>query len=152
MKILVGLLVIGGVVVACVSFDLDGREFRCDPSSNTCDPGQACSEDGYCIPVTVVDGATGDVPSNDGAIGEVCNNNIDDDNDNATDCADSECAGTNTCGFGCVCSETGVPSEQACGDGIDNDGRDGPDCLDPDCAGCRAPLRCCPDGRCDRDC
>jgi hypothetical protein len=138
--------------LACVSFDLDGRRFRCDGVTNTCDPGYAC-RDGYCELVLIADAATGDVPANDGATGEICNNGIDDDNDGAIDCADSECLGTNTCGIGCTCpGGNGVATEIACADGIDND-RDGlTDCRDPDCMACQSPLGCCADGACRPGC
>lgn len=141
------------VGVACVSFNLDDRRFRCDGMVNTCDQGFACGADGYCTPVMATDGATGDVPPNDGATGEVCSNNVDDDSDGYTDCGDSECPGTNTCGVGCTCpGGNGMPTEVVCGDGLDNDKRDGADCNDPDCPQCQGALMCCPDGACRTGC
>ena len=138
---------------ACVSFELDSRRYRCDGTINTCDPGYACNAEGYCAAIVVVDAPTGDVPPNDGATGEICNNGIDDDNDGHPDCADSECSGTMTCGAGCLCpGGNGIPTEIACGDGIDNDHRDGTDCNDPDCPRCGGALMCCPDGACRTSC
>jgi hypothetical protein len=141
------------VGIACISFELDGRRFRCDGTTNICDKGYACGADGYCAPVAVADAATGDVPPNDGATGEVCSNGIDDDNDGRTDCADSECPETATCGTGCMCPNgSGIPKEIACGDGLDND-RDGhTDCQDADCMQCMGALMCCPDGGCRTSC
>ena len=146
---------IGVVVVviglACVSFELDARRFQCDGITNTCDVGYACSQDGYCSPIVMVDAAIGDVIPNDGATGEICNNGIDDDADGYIDCADSECPGTNTCGTGCTCTG-GAPAEVACGDGLDND-RDGDiDCQDLDCPQCQGVLKCCADGACRTSC
>lgn len=139
--------------VSCISFDLEDRRFRCDSTTNTCDQGYSCSQDGYCTQLVVVDAAVGDVRANDGATGEVCSNGIDDDSDGALDCADSECPGTNTCGMGCVCpGGNGIATETACGDGIDNDKRDGPDCRDPDCQQCQGALMCCADGGCRMSC
>lgn len=154
MKVLAAMVALAVIVgVACVSFELEGRRFRCDGTINTCDEGYACSADGYCVPIAVTDAATGDVPPNDGATGEVCNNNIDDDSDARTDCADSECSGTATCGTGCVCpGGNGVATEIACGDGIDNDRDSHPDCQDVDCPQCMGALTCCPDGACRTSC
>lgn len=154
MKTFVAILAFAGTaLIACVSFDLDKRRFRCDGMTNTCDEGYACNADGYCAPVVIADAPTGDVPANDGATGEVCNNNVDDDNDGHTDCADSECPAELTCGAGCMCpGGNGSPTEIACGDGVDNDHKDGPDCQDPDCPRCGAALMCCPDGACRTSC
>lgn len=146
---ILGLVAIG---LACVSFDLDGRRFRCDGMTNTCDPGYACSEEGYCAPIVIPDAAPGDTPPNDGAMGEVCNNNVDDDHDGRTDCADPECPGTNTCGVGCTCTGGGQPTEVACADGKDNDRDSLTDCRDLDCPQCQGTLRCCPDGACRPSC
>jgi hypothetical protein len=141
-------------VFACVGYDLDGRRFRCDGVTNTCDPGYACSEDGYCAPLVMSDALTSDVLANDGATGEVCSNNIDDDSDGKVDCADTaECPGTNTCGIGCVCpGGNGVATEAACADGKDNDGDLKIDCNDENCPQCQAVLMCCADGRCATSC
>ncbi|MBL8910695.1 MAG: hypothetical protein JNM17_08345 [Archangium sp.] len=76
-----------------------------------------------------------------------CNDNIDNDGDNATDCDDTNCVGI-TCGMGCVCA-LNRRTESNCGDGADNDG-DGPrDCADSDCFGVGTEL--CNDGV-DNDC
>lgn len=140
--------------LACVSFDLDDRRFRCDGVTNTCDPGYACSEDGYCAPIVMGDGSLpGDATANDGATGEVCNNSSDDDGDGRVDCGDSECPGTNTCGTGCVCpGGNGVPTELACADGLDNDKDTKIDCNDMDCPACQGALQCCADGACRTSC
>jgi hypothetical protein len=144
-------LVLIAIVLSCVSFDLDGRRFRCDGMTNTCDPGYACSETGYCAPIP--DAAPGDAPLNDGATGEICNNNIDDDSDGLTDCADDECPGTNTCGIGCTCpGGNRDPTEVACADGKDNDRDGATDCRDPDCPRCQGALMCCADGACRPSC
>ncbi len=143
-------LALVAIVLSCVSFDLGGRRFRCDGTTNTCDPGYACSEDGYCAPIAGT--APGDAALNDGATGEICNNNLDDDSDGRTDCADAECLGTSTCGIGCTCFGGGDPTEVACADGKDNDRDELPDCRDPDCAQCQGALMCCPDGACRPSC
>lgn len=153
MKLLVtsvGALVV--LAIACVSFDLDGRRFRCDGITNTCDPGFACSAAGYCEPIATADAAPGDVIVNDGATGEACNNNLDDDGDGRVDCADDECPGTNTCGIGCVCPGGGPPTEVACADGMDNDGDLDIDCKDSECPQCQGALMCCADGACRTGC
>lgn len=139
---------------ACVTFDLNGRRFRCDGVTNTCDPGYACNEDGYCALVVAVDASTLDAVTNDGAMGEVCTNNLDDDGDGKVDCADTaECAGTNTCGIGCVCpGGNGVATESACADGKDNDGDLNVDCNDSNCPQCLGGRMCCSDGRCATSC
>lgn len=139
---------------ACVSFDLDGRRFRCDGITNTCDPGYACSAEHYCAPITKIDAAMDDGRRPDGGRNEICNNDLDDDLDGRTDCADSECPGALTCGPGCICpGGNGVPTETSCADGIDNDGDVLVDCLDPDCTQCEQDsLMCCPDGACRPSC
>lgn len=140
--------------LACVSFDLEDRRFRCDGITNTCDPGYACSEEGYCALVVTDDASTIDVLTNDGASGEICGNNVDDDGDRLVDCADkAECPGTNTCGTGCVCpGGNGVATELACADGKDNDGDFAIDCSDLDCQQCQGAFTCCPDGACRTEC
>jgi subtilisin-like proprotein convertase family protein len=55
---------------------------------------------------------------------EVCNDNIDNDGDNDTDCDDSECAGLPVCN----------PDLEVCDDGIDNDQDNDTDCEDSECA------------------
>ena len=154
MKLIAGsVLAILCAAVACVSFDLEGRRFRCDGITNTCDPGYACSAEGFCELVVMSDAPPNDTPPNDGATGEVCSNNVDDDNDGHTDCGDNECPGTNTCGSGCTCpAANGKPTEVACADGIDNDKDMLRDCGDPDCVGCQGALMCCPDGGCRPSC
>jgi hypothetical protein len=140
--------------LACVSYDLDGRRFRCDGITNTCDPGFACSAEGYCGPIATSDGGPGDVVTNDGATGELCNNNVDDDGDRLTDCADTaECPTSTTCGTGCACpGGNGMPTEFACADGVDNDGDLKIDCNDTNCLQCMGALMCCPDGACRTSC
>lgn len=149
MRLVLVLAVAFAIVLGCVSFGLDSRRFRCEADTD-CGAGLVCGPDGYCAPTGAAD-ASVDVMANDGATGEICNNNVDDDGDGAVDCADSECPGTLTCGAGCMCSG-GVPTEIACMDGIDNDRKDGADCNDPDCAQCMGTLVCCPDGLCRTSC
>lgn len=155
MKALAAILIVSIVAgLACVSFDLDGRRFRCDGVTNTCDPGYACNAEGYCASIVMADASTSDVMTNDGATGEVCSNNVDDDGDAKIDCADAaECPGSNTCGIGCVCpGGNGVGTETACADGTDNDGDLEIDCNDGNCPQCQGVLMCCPDGRCATSC
>jgi hypothetical protein len=65
-----------------------------------------------------------------------CENNVDDDQDGAKDCEDSDC-NNRACGAGCTC-EGGIKHESNCSDrsptGGDNDGDGSIDCDDPDCA------------------
>jgi hypothetical protein len=154
MKVVVaGAIALFVAVVACVSFDLEDLRFRCDGRTNTCDPGYACSDDGYCTLVTMT-GSPSDA-SNDGATGEICNNNIDDDGDGLIDCADAaECPTSTTCGVGCLCrGGNGMPTEAACADGLDNDNDGKIDCQDvDDCPRCQGALMCCPDGACRTIC
>lgn len=76
-----------------------------------------------------------------------CADNLDNDNDNATDCDDSDCVGV-TCGMGCVCA-LNRKTEVNCSDGANNDGDGQIDCADSDCFGVGTEL--CNDGV-DNDC
>ena len=63
----------------------------------------------------------------------ICDNNVDDDEDGTTDCADSDCAATSSC------------LETICDDFLDNDGDGDADCDDSDCigqVGCPGPEIC----------
>lgn len=145
-----------GLGIGCVSFGLEDRRFRCTSQPEICDDGMLCGADGYCAPASATgdarsDAALADATQDDGAAGEVCGNNADDDGDGDVDCADDECGGMGTCGPGCVCQTPGVPKETNCSDGIDNDKRDGFDCDDPDCPQCMGTM-CCPNGRCMPTC
>jgi hypothetical protein len=66
---------------------------------------------------------------------EDCNNNLDDDQDGAKDCADSDCVNANNC----------KPPAEVCTDAVDNDGDGATDCDDSDCAD---DLSCQSGGRC----
>ncbi len=69
-------------------------------------------------------------------VAEVCDNNLDDDQDGDVDCADSDCSGFAGCGA------------EVCDDGYDNDGDGDVDCADGDCAGdpaCTASPEVCDD-------
>jgi hypothetical protein len=164
------------VVVAtasCLSdYDLEERRFRCDPSAtSSCGAGWTCGADGFCAR----SGSTADATAADGAIVEICDNGVDDDGDQARDCADSECGAascdddnpcttedacladgtcrrtplTGSCGMGCTCT-SGVARETACVDDTDNDGDGKKDCLDDDCP-CGTGS-CCPAGFCAAMC
>jgi hypothetical protein len=63
---------------------------------------------------------------------EICDNEVDDDDDGAVDCDDTDCTNNASC----------LP-ESICDDGEDNDNDGLTDCLDPDC---RAIKGACPDG------
>jgi hypothetical protein len=115
---LLGLVI--GLAVACISFDLDSRRFRCDGSPEVCGEGMRCGAEGYCVPATI-DAASPDAR-------DLCP------------------PGTTTCGIGCLC-EGGVAREVACADGLDNDEDGLTDCLDADCP-CAGGLVCCADGSC----
>ncbi len=54
-----------------------------------------------------------------------CSDGIDNDNDGATDCDDSDCASDPACS---------TPDPEICDDGVDNDGDGATDCDDSDCA------------------
>lgn len=58
-----------------------------------------------------------------GAQGEICDNGVDDDEDGAADCDDTDCADAANCN-----------PEGDCADGVDNDGDGDVDCADSDCA------------------
>ncbi|MBL8784618.1 MAG: hypothetical protein JNJ59_06965 [Deltaproteobacteria bacterium] len=66
---------------------------------------------------------------------EVCTDNIDNDRDGKTDCADTDCASAPRC-------NEAANGDNACGDGVDNDTDGFTDCSDRDCAGTAA----CPNG------
>ena len=59
----------------------------------------------------------------DVSVGEICNNDGDDDADGDIDCADSDCVDSDYCEL----------SEDTCSDDSDNDGDDAIDCADSDC-------------------
>ena len=71
-----------------------------------------------------------------------CGDQADNDQDLATDCADSDCASA-SCGTGCQCAG-GRKTETVCDDGLDNNGLGGIDCADSDCLGlsCGAGCQC----------
>jgi hypothetical protein len=56
---------------------------------------------------------------------EVCTDGLDNDGDNATDCADSDCVSAPAC----------APQPEVCTDGKDNDNDGKTDCADSDCTG-----------------
>ncbi len=59
---------------------------------------------------------------------EICFGGVDEDNDGAVDCDDSDCVGDPICDVPPV-------DDEICDDGIDNDGDGAADCADPDCSG-----------------
>jgi hypothetical protein len=61
-----------------------------------------------------------------GSAVEVCNDNVDNDNDGLVDCADPDCSGESFCGA--------EGRKDTCSDGIDNDGDGLTDCDDDGCA------------------
>ena len=63
------------------------------------------------------------------SMGEICDNNQDDNNDNAADCEDPLCADAPNCDE----SNTDVYGDGSCVDGTDNDGDGATDCADADC-------------------
>lgn len=68
-----------------------------------------------------------------------CGDNVNNDRDGGTDCADRACWGQ-PCGNGLRCAPSGeckllTNEANLCNNGIDDDGNDGTDCEDPDCAG-----------------
>src|SRR6185436_14425059 len=83
-----------------------------------------------------------------------CYDNIDNDGDGKTDCADSDCAGQ-YCHFAstsCVCG-AGVKTESSCNDANDNDGDGKTDCADLDCCGDTACVAIVYDaGVCEKSC
>ncbi|HEU4758983.1 MAG TPA: MopE-related protein, partial [Dehalococcoidia bacterium] len=118
----------------------DGFDFRSDPNNcGRCGVGCAlplrCEDGGCSIPTETI-----------------CNDNIDNDGDNATDCADSDCVGQ-SCGTGCVCKNFGK-SETACNDGQDNDNDTATDCADTDCDGgsCGTGCQCLSGGKIETLC
>ena len=102
----------GACVPDCTNKDCgdDG----CGASCGTCGDGEVCGESNTC-------GALGSEGGEAPQFETNCNDGIDEDEDNLTDCADSDCIGV----LGCV--------ETDCDDGIDNEGDGLPDCHDPDC-------------------
>ncbi|HEX8824426.1 MAG TPA: MopE-related protein [Archangium sp.] len=111
-------------------FDLTISASHCGRCGNACAAGFSC------------------VSSTCQKVAEVCTDGLDNDRDNGTDCADTECNGQS-------CSKSGDPAactcvggkarEMVCGDGADNDGDIIVDCLDVDCDGkaCNATLGGC---------
>ncbi|MEW5737556.1 MAG: MopE-related protein [Myxococcota bacterium] len=165
---------------------LDGKRFACQTDAD-CVDGYVCRSAGAgleCIPAD--DGGTGggDAGAGDGGVDldgdgvsppedcddtrpdvkpgvmELCADFRDNDCDQQTDCADSQCGGRacGTTGSACVGPRC---AELACSDASDNDGDGATDCADSDCAGqscgvggtcmngvCRAPTEAnlCADG------
>jgi hypothetical protein len=72
-----------------------------------------------------------------------CNDGLDNDSDNQTDCQDTGDCTNQSCGAGCTCL-AGAKAETACSDGLDNDGDGLSDCNDPNCVG--AGTEICNDG------
>ena len=116
-------------------------------SDDTCDPGEDqcnCPEDCGTPPATET----------------VCDDGVDEDCDNYTDCDDSDClgdpacptCGDETCDPGedqCNCpDDCGTPpsTETSCTDGVDNDCDTYTDCDDSDCDGDPACPDCLPKG------
>jgi len=70
---------------------------------------------------------------------EICDDGIDNDQDNTTDCFDTYCCGNPACenvvGADCGVPPVPFPSEDqiSCNDGVDNDGDGFTDCMDTDC-------------------
>jgi hypothetical protein len=125
-------VVAGLALVACISFDLDRRQFRCDDDPTVCGEGYGCGAEGFCV-----EGVSDAGPGIDGDV-DRC----------AGRCGEPDGA---FCGIGCVCME-GVATEVNCNDGIDNDGDGLVDCQDPDCPSCMGTLSCCADGACRMSC
>jgi hypothetical protein len=82
-----------------------------------CDDGNACTTDA-CVSEACMHTA---IP---GCGSEVCNDNVDNDGDGATDCSDSDCAADPSCV---------APPVEICGDCIDNDNNGLTDFEDPSC-------------------
>ncbi|MGC4115035.1 MAG: IgGFc-binding protein [Myxococcales bacterium] len=69
-----------------------------------------------------------------------CSDQVDNDHDSSTDCADSDCDGQ-ACGSGCLC-QSGTKTEAACDDQVDNDGNAKVDCADGSCQGASCGIGC----------
>jgi hypothetical protein len=67
---------------------------------------------------------------------EICDDDVDNDQDGNTDCEDDDCASEGSC----------LPTDEICDDGDDNDGDGNIDCADDDCMGDPACPEICDDG------
>jgi hypothetical protein len=110
---------------------------QCRHDAVTCDDQIACTVDS-CAP------ATGCVHDDSACVTTEtdCDDDVDDDGDGATDCADPDCAADPACA---------PQPETDCDDDVDNDGDGATDCADPDCAAdpaCAPPQ---PETDCDDD-
>ncbi len=136
----------------CVAYGSqnDGRCGTDGESCHGCQNGRTCSNSGVCL-------CFGDeTPPNESS----CGDNVDNDCDGDTDCADANCNG-DSCGAhgricsggSCVCSGNGgtaQSTESLCSDGHDNDCDGNTDCADGNCDGasCGANGRICSGSTC----
>jgi cysteine-rich repeat protein len=113
----------------CLSQLNNACAMSCDAAlgASACPAGYSCQS---------VSGGTSCMPTGN-TCQEICNNGFDDDGDNRSDCADTDCQSQTYCGA----------TELFCNDGVDNDGDNRLDCLDSDCAA--TPACACADVSCD---
>ncbi len=115
-------------------FDLNTQAANCGSCTTQCQANEECVV-GKCTRRTET----------------ACNDNLDNDNNGLTDCADPSCK-DQSCGQGCAC-DGHQKSEFICDDTVDNDGDTKTDCDDSDCAGrsCGPGCQCGTDGGVKRE-
>ena len=108
----------------------DGCSFNCTiecGAGNDNDFDGVCNADDICAGFDDnLDRNGNGIPDGCDASTEVCDDNLDNDRDGATDCIDTECASLAIC-------TAGTGTETNCSDGRDNDSDFLIDCNDPDC-------------------
>lgn len=90
----------------------------CDPTDGMCDYAEAMRTDCATTGQTCMMGACAAVAA------EICDDMMDNDGDNKTDCMDEDCAAAVNCQ---------APMVEICDDNMDNDGDNLTDCADTDC-------------------
>jgi len=116
-------------------FDLQLSLTNCGTCGHACEATQTCAA-GACVRRAETD----------------CGNGVDDDQNGASDCADTSC-NLASCGGDCSC-KGGVKTEALCDDGVDGDADGARDCADPDCDSkfCGVGCACLGGGRRETNC
>ncbi len=113
----------------CTNNQDDDGDGRIDCRTNGQGSEPNCLDGGICGVGCQYTNSPGSTPCN-GKREVLCDDGVDNDGNQGTDCADPDCNGK-SCNFlgGCICNGT-TKKETVCDDGLDNDGNNGADCSD----------------------